>query len=204
MRRRAQEKRKRVFIRALSAAKEIGMVDGLAGLTARRIALRVPCSVGTLYNVFGNLDTLILHLNGQTLDGLYEALTDVEISDEPKAAVRQITKCYRRYTVENALLWSVIFEHVWPAEYVLPEWYPEKIHRLLAILARALKPLLPGAGDDKVLQAASVLWSGLHGINSLAVTGKIGLISSESANAMTDLMVQSFVGGLPMAYDRDG
>ena len=154
--------------------------------------------MGTLYNVFGNLDTLILHLNGKTLDGLYEVISPLELSDDPETAIRQITGQYHDYTVENALLWGIIFQHVWPPEYVLPDWYQEKIGRLLGVLARALRPLVPGSDDEEALQAAAVLWSGLHGLNSLAVTGKIGLISSESLSAMTTLMVRSFVGGLPL------
>ena len=197
MRRRAQEKRDRVFREAIIVAREIGKTDGLAGLTARRIARRVGCSVGTIYNVFGNLDTLILHLNGDTLDGLYEALSKLELVQDPESAIRQITGCYGRYTTHNARLWRIIFEHTWPAGYVLPDWYPEKIHRLLEVLARALNSILPGASEEEAFQSAAVLWSGLHGINSLAVSGKIGLISSESVGAMTDLMVGSYLRGLP-------
>ena len=200
MRRRAQEKRDRVFRDAIAAARHIGTADGLSGLTARRIARRVGCSVGTLYNVFGNLDTLILHLNGETLDGLYDALSALELVQDPETAIRQITVCYGRYTKENARLWGILFEHIWPAGYVLPDWYPEKIHRLLDVLARALNSVLPDADEEEAFQAAAVLWSGLHGINSLAVSGKIGLISTDSVGAMTDLMVRSYLRGLPATF----
>jgi len=202
VRRRVAEKRERVFNDALRVATEIGKAEGLAGLTARQIASRVGCSVGTLYNVFGNLDTLILHLNGQTLDGLYEALSAVELVHEPAVGIQQLTESYRRYTTENINLWTVLFAHVWPADYVLPDWYPEKIQNLLGVLAKALKQLLPDASEADCMQAAAVLWSGLHGINSLAVSGKMGLVSSDSINNMTDLMVQSFVTGLAVNSKR--
>jgi AcrR family transcriptional regulator len=202
VRRRVAEKREQIFKDALGVATEIGKAEGLAGLTARQIASRVGCSVGTLYNVFGNLDTLILHLNGQTLDGLYDALSAVELVHEPAVGIQQLTESYRRYTTENINLWTVLFAHVWPADYVLPSWYPEKIQRLLGVLASGLQLLLPDADEADCMQAAAVLWSGLHGINSLAVSGKMGLVSSDSINDMTDLMVKSYVTGLAVNFKR--
>ena len=202
MRRPALEKRERVFNSAILVARDIGMAEGLRGLTARRIARRVGCSVGTIYNMFENLDTLILHVNGKTLDGLYDSLAGLELTEEPEAAVRRVIKSYHDYTVANPRLWSILFEHIWPQDYELPDWYTAKIQRLLGVLASALKPLLPDATEAQRLQAAAVLWSGLYGINSLAVSGKIGLITSDSAIGTTDLMIKSFLRGLPTTSDQ--
>ena len=46
-------------VEALKIAEEIVVGEGLAALTARRVAGETGCSVGTLYNVFGQLDGLI-------------------------------------------------------------------------------------------------------------------------------------------------
>jgi len=197
MRRRAAEKRERIFARALAVAREVGRLQGLGGLTVRRIARRTGCSVGTIYNVFGNLDTLILHLNARTLDEIHAALSAVELADDPETAIRQLTETYHRYSTTNARLWSILFEHIWPEGYVLPDWYAAKISDLLNVLADTLKPLVPDATDAERRQAAALLWSGLHGINSLAVSGKIGLISSESVVEMSEFLIRIFVEGLP-------
>ncbi len=178
----------------------------MAGLAVRRIAKHIGCSVGTLYNVFDNLDTLILHLNGRTFDALYEELTKVEAKGEPRAVVTSLTETYLGFVRDNANLWNVIFEHVWPAKYPLPDWYREKIERLLKLLATILAPLFPegrepegrepeGREDENYL-AALVLWSSLHGINSLVATGKLGIVTSETAKALSDLLVKIFFGGL--------
>ena len=196
MARQTEKNRKSVFDKALVAAKDIAMAEGQSGLTARRIAKDAGCSVGTLYNVFGNLDTLILYLNGATLDRLNEALAQAPTSKDPEIAVRNLTECYLQFTTENANLWYVLFEHVWPRDYVMPAWYPERINRLLGVLGRAMAPLFPSGAEQECLQAAAVLWSSLHGIHSLAASGKMGLISSESASAMTEVLIQNFVAGL--------
>ena len=43
---------------AMAAAREIAEKEGLRGLTARRIAREIGYTVGTLYNLFDNLDDL--------------------------------------------------------------------------------------------------------------------------------------------------
>ena len=141
MARNTETRRRKIFEDALKAAKKIAQKKGLRGLTARRIAKDIGCSVGTIYNVFDNLDTLILHLNGRTFDALYEELAKVDPKDEPRAAVASLTETYLAFVRDNANLWNVVFEHVWPAKYPLPDWYREKIERLL-------KEVQPDEPDD--------------------------------------------------------
>ena len=45
---------------ALDATREIAEKEGLSGITARRIAKQIGYSPGTLYNVFENLEDLII------------------------------------------------------------------------------------------------------------------------------------------------
>ncbi len=191
-----EKRRQQVFEDALAVAKKIAEKQGLKGLTVRRIAKEIGCSVGTIYNVFDNLDTLILHLNGRTFDSLYEQLIKVEVAGEPREVVESLTGTYLVFVHDNANLWNVIFEHVWPTEYPLPDWYLEKIGRSLNLLASILAPLTPEGRENENYLAALVLWSGLHGLNSLAATGKLGIVTSETAKALSDLLVDIFFGGL--------
>ncbi len=196
IRKKTEQRRQQIFEDALATAKTIAEKEGLTGLTVRRIAKDTGCSVGTIYNVFDNLDTLILHLNAMTFDALYEELIKVEVKDEPRAVVGNLSETYRGFVRDNENLWNVIFDHAWPAGYPLPEWYREKIERLLKTLAHILAPLFPPGREKENYLAALVLWSGLHGINSLAATGKLGIMTSENANALSDLLVDIFFGGL--------
>ena len=196
MARNTQIRRQKIFENALDSAKIIAESEGLAGLTARRIANDAGCSVGTLYNVFDNLDALILNLNGRTFDALHDELARVEAKGDPQAAARALMEAYLQFVRDNGNLWNVVFEHIWPADFPLPDWYHEKIRRLLSLLARALAPLFPPGREAMNEQAAIVLWSGLHGINSLAAGGKLGIITAESVTDLSELLVANFVTGL--------
>ena len=206
MARAAEIRRGRIFDRALTVAKKRASRDGLKGLTARRIAEEVGCSVGTLYNVFDNMDTLILHVNGRTLDALHGELTEVGAggdggpaaseSADSLSAVRALMLGYLDFTQRDPNLWNLIFEHSWPRDYPIPAWYHDKIHRVLGLLADALAPLFPPGDEVERYRAASVLWSGLHGIFSLSAAGKLGIVTGDGVAGMSDLLTSCFVAGL--------
>ena len=74
MARRADHSREELCEIAMQAAERIVETDGLRALTARNVADAIGYSPGTLYNLFANLDELILQLNGRTLDALHDRL----------------------------------------------------------------------------------------------------------------------------------
>ena len=62
----------------LDAAQEIIEAQGLAGLSAREIARRIGYSPGTIYNLFANLDDVVLNVEARVLDALDRRLCDVQ------------------------------------------------------------------------------------------------------------------------------
>lgn len=169
--------------------------EGLRGLTVRRIAAKIGYSPGTLYNLFEDRDDLIVHLNGTTLDALYEALAAEQFErGQPEATVRVLFDRYIRFTRDHWKLWSLLFEHRLPDGRELPDWHYEKIGRLLGLLEKALSPLFPAEREDERLHNARVLWSSLHGICSLEGAGKMA--KTESVKAMSESLASNFLAGL--------
>lgn len=194
MGRRSDHSREELYEMALEAARKIAEEEGLRGLAARRIAREIGYTVGTLYNLFENLDDLIVHLNGTTLDTLYEAVAAQRLDDEPEAALRTLARAYIRFTSDHPNLWSMLFETSAPHGEQLPDWYHEKVRRLLGLAEQALASLFPAGQEEQRHHSTRVLWSGLHGICSLARAG--ALPKSESETAMADSLITNYVTGL--------
>lgn len=194
MARRSDHSREELHALALAAARDVAEEHGLRGLTARRVADKIGYSPGTLYNLFENLDDLIICMNGTTLDALYDSLTGMRLPDGPEAALRALAKGYIRFTRDHPKLWSVLFEHHLPGEQQLPNWHHEKILRLLGLMEHALAPLFPAGQEEQRLHAARVLWSSLHGICSLESAKKLAV--DESTEIMADSLAANFVAGL--------
>ena len=68
MARRSDHSREELYALILDSARSIVEEDGFSGLTARRVASSIGYAPGTIYNLFSNLDDLILHLRGKVLD----------------------------------------------------------------------------------------------------------------------------------------
>ena len=194
MARRSDHSREELYNMALEAARQIAEKEGLRGLKARRIARDIGYTIGTLYNVFEDLDDLIVHLNGRTLEDLYQACASAKLDSEPEVAARAHAERYIQFTRDHPKLWKILFEHHLPEGRDLPEWHREKIRQLLGLLEDALAPLFPAGQEIERHHCARVLWSSLHGICSLESTEK--LIKTESVEAMSDTLISNYLAGL--------
>jgi AcrR family transcriptional regulator len=191
MARRNEHSRDELRELALAAAWDIVQENGLKALTARGVAVRIGYSPGTLYNVFGNLDDLILHLQGRVLDSLHGAISRGPRPTAPEAALMLITRAYITFMRENPNLWVVLFEHCLVESRTAPDF-----EQVLGVLESALAPLFgPHDGESK-RQAARVLWSSLHGICSLSASSKLGPVTAGSLDAMAESLVTNYLEGL--------
>lgn len=180
----------------LEASTELIEANGLAGLSAREIARRIGYSPGTLYNIFENLDDLVLTIEGRLLDRLDVALADVSPVSNSGQAVQRLAQAYLQFTDANPKLWNLLFEHHLPPGREVPAWYQSKLEGLLARVEHALDPLLPDADAQTRRRAARVLWAGVHGITSLATTDKLSIVSTETAPSLVDDLVSAYLKGL--------
>ncbi|HRK17983.1 MAG TPA: TetR/AcrR family transcriptional regulator [Hyphomicrobiaceae bacterium] len=183
----------------LEAAYEIIEAQGLAGLSAREIARRIEYSPGTIYNMFENLDDVVLRIEARVLDALDERLQAViaEPGDDDK--VRRLAQAYLTFTHEKPKLWNLLFEHHLPAGAELPDWYQEKLEGLLRRVEAVIAPLFPTGREDERKRAARVLWAGVHGIVSLSTADKLSIVSPESAGRLVDDLVANYMKGVAAA-----
>ncbi len=201
MGRRSDHSREELHGLALEAAEAIVEADGLAGLTVRKVAGRIGYSHGTLYNLFADLDDLIVHLRGRTLDALDAALRGIPLDGGPEAALHRLAEGYIAFTRRHAARWSLLIEHHLPEGRELPEWHGEKVERLLSLPEAAFAPLFPEGREGERKHSAWVLWSALHGICSLEAGSKFG--PHESVEVLTRTLIAVYVRGLAAA-GREG
>jgi len=200
MARRSDHSREQLYNLALGAAERIVETGGLRALTARNVADAIGYSPGTLYNVFENLDDLILQLNAHTLEMLFDALKACPVTGQPDADIDALLEAYLRFLPNHPGLWSALFDYVRPVGAdSLPDWYQIKIERVLGLLETAISPLFGAGRGAPVAHAARVLWAGLHGIHSLDVSGKLGVVGEDNFRDMAKTLTRTFLRGL-----RDG
>lgn len=158
----------------LGIACRIVAAEGLAALQARRIATEAGCAVGTIYNVFGDLDGLILAANEVTLDLMSVPLTQVFAASEglPKEQrLLALAEAYLEFARARPLQWRAVFEHRLQLNHELPEAYVEKRARLLSLIEKAIVAEVRDAELRR--RAARALFAAVHGIILLAFDNKL-------------------------------
>lgn len=201
MARRSDHSREQLYELALDAAAMIVERDGFRALTARNVADVIGYSVGTLYNLFENLDDIIVHLNGRTIDRLGDALAAVVFSGNPTDDLCRLAETYIAFLEAHPNLWAVLFDHRMPEGSEMPEWYTTKIALVMSRVEIALAPLFEEEANKKQdgqeqQEIARVLWTSVHGICSLSQTGKLQIVTAQSAVAMTRVLISNFIAGL--------
>ena len=182
---------------ALAAAAEIVAKRGPGELTVRAVAARMGCSVGSLYNNFESAEDLIAHINGRTLDALYDATAAVPLTGVPEDDLHRILDAYLRFVAENRSSWKVLFDERRPESFEAPDWYLAKIERVFGLLEAALQPIFPPGGDaGRPRAAARLLWSALHGVWSLEAADTLEAVSVPPMEQSAREMLDIFLAGL--------
>lgn len=200
MGRRSDHTRDELYGMALDAAESIIRDDGFPALTARRVATRIGYAPGTLYNVFRNQDELILHLNARTLERLDAELRAVPLVGATEPDIAALATAYVGFIAGNAELWQVLFDHRIAGGDDLPEWYQAQIDRMMALVEQALTPLFPSPDREARRDSARLLWSAIHGVCSLAVGGKLGVVTSIPLDEAVARLVAILLAGMQSAH----
>jgi len=201
MARRNDHSRDQIYNLAISAARQIVGSDGHEALTARRVANAIGYSAGTLYNVFENLDDLILHLNGSTLEALRIEIAAIPLTGNPLLDMDCLLECYLAFLEGHPNLWRAITDFSFSQANSIPDWYTKKVDPLLGIVEQALAPAYEGIEsknieDSSPFTSARVLWAGLHGICSLSDTGKLNVLGMGSVRSMAKILTKTFIAGI--------
>jgi AcrR family transcriptional regulator len=195
MGRRSDHSRDEIRDMAISAAAKIVEKEGFQSLTARKAASEIGYTVGTLYHVFRNFDDLVIHVNARTIDeiaALIEGKTHKK--RDPELRIRLMAECYVQFATNHPDRWRLVFEHEGPPGLPTPVQMKERRDVLFEMVADNLRKLAPDRVPNEVAHTATALWSGIHGICILALTGKLYLGGAFSMVKLVDTLIDSVIG----------
>ena len=194
-RKRAKHTKEELKKLILKAAREVVLEEGTRELSTRKIMARTGYAVGTLYNFFENLDDVILHLNGQTLDLLQEQLSVIQEKTSKNHPVQLLAHRYFDFSEQFFSEWQLLFEYPMPPKMKYPAWYQKKISQIFELIESRLETRL-NVSKEVLFRASRVLWSGVHGICMLYHTGKLKKTKSETPKVLADDFITHYLNGL--------
>lgn len=176
---------------AIKVAADIVEKDGAQALKARKVAAGMGYTVGTLYHLFRNFDDLVLHVNGRTLDEMSAQIAaDSRRKRKPEARVRAMAESYVRFATDHPSRWRLVFEHTSAPGHQGPEQLKQRRDAMFEMVADNLRELDPNRAPSDVTHTATALWSGIHGICILALTGNLYLGGAYSINKLIETLIE--------------
>ncbi len=203
MARRGEHSQEQIKEMVLQAAEKLVAKEGYAGLKVRKIAMEVGYTVGSIYMVFDNLDDLITHIKSRTLDCLILELSKVSNNISPIEQLTALSQTYLAFAHQNFNSWSIIFEHnsdlnslnTANKTYALPDWYQKKIVLVFKRIEELFQKIAPTINTKEHSIAARALWSGIHGVCILSLTGKLNIVGIKDVEQTLTLLTKSFITG---------
>ena len=196
----AVARRRKLRDALIAAAERTIAAEGLRGMRARDLALKVVCAVGAIYNVFDDLDDLIFAVNALTLEQLEKTLTVAGDKSDPQAdAIRRLTHlalAYTDYAAAHTPRWRALFDHRLPAGREVPTWYMANLHRLFVYIEEPLRNLAPAMMPARRTLLARSMFSAVHGIVLIGLEEKLQSIPLPVLREQVTVMVEALARGL--------
>jgi AcrR family transcriptional regulator len=151
---------------------------GFARFSAREVAKRIGYSIGTLYNVFGTHDRLLLAINTRTFAlwaGHLRALLATAGSDRIAALV----EAYFSFAAENRNVWMAIYDHRLPPGVPMPVEEDTQRTVLTDIVVHEVTVALPDHAAAEAPRLARSLIATVHGHCLFALNGSFALMGED-------------------------
>ena len=198
-------RRSKLHEKLLDAAEKAVASGGLPNLKAREIAAAAGCSLGAIYNVFDDMDDLILCVGARTLALLEASLARASAEGgegDASTDLIRLAHAYLRFARRHKLRWRALFEHRMANARPVPDWFIENQNRLFRLLEDPLSRLQPGLSSKERASLARSLFSAIHGIVTLGLEEKITPMTASALDDQVEAMTRIFAAGLTVSNNR--
>jgi AcrR family transcriptional regulator len=189
------QKKNRRRLQILEIARSIIASKGLRSLKVRDMADATGCSVGSVYNEFGDFDGVILTVNRETVQALTARLIAVP-KDDPIRQLHGLAASYLDFASEHPNLLRSLFEHRMEADRPFPEDILIMIMDAFRLMHEPLVRLMPQRDPTEVALLSRMMFSAVHGIISLGLEERMVAVPPESLRQQLAQFVDTHLKGL--------
>lgn len=189
-----QKKREELRRRLIDLGEARIVKGGIEEINARALAKEAGCAVGAIYNVFGDLNDLVMAVNGRTFKRLGTHVVEAvnaNPTDDPVEVLVTMGHAYLSFARENTFAWRTLFDLEMSTEQEVPDWYMTEMEQLLALIAKPLMRVYPDMSREDILLMTRGLFSSIHGIVLLGLEKRISAVPVEELERMISLILNS-------------
>ena len=191
----SNRKKSRRRLQILEIARGIIAAKGLRSLKVRDVAEAAGCSVGSVYNEFGDFDGVILTVNRGTVQALTARLRAVSAED-PVGQLYGLAETYLEFFSANANLLRSLFEHRMEDDRPYPDDILQMVMDAFSVMHPPLGRVLPRADDVKIALLSRTLFSAVHGIISLGLEERMVAVPPQMLRQQVTQFLDTHLLGL--------
>ena len=156
------------------------------------------CALGALYNVFADLDTLILEVNARTLRRLDEEMTAAIFTEDGyHGPMHRLAQTYLDFARSEPNLWWALFQFHMSAQKQVPDWFSLEQAKLLTQITGPLASLQHKLSPQQLIVRARTLFAAVHGIVSISLEQRFVGVPVETLDDELSRFIDLLLAGLP-------
>jgi len=189
-----QARHESLRLKLLDLAEATIAEQGLSNLRARDLAKAANCSVGAIYNVFSDLNGLVLQVNGRTFRHLGEKVSASVNGMEaapPCERLVALAHAYLDFAQSNYRLWSALFGIKMTTESQIPDWYLQTLENLFKHISAPVSELFPEMKEGDIRLMTRGLFSSVHGVVLLGLQQRISGVPGGDISRMLSLILSN-------------
>ena len=164
-------------------------------MKVRDIAEAADCSIGSVYNEFGDFDGVILTVNRETVSALTARLVAVP-KDDPIPQLHGLAATYLDFATEHANLLRSLFEHRMEEDRPFPEDILIMVMDAFNLMHEPLERLMPDHDPKEVALLSRMMFSAVHGIISLGLEERMVAVPPERLRQQVAQFIDTHLRGL--------
>ncbi len=177
----------------LSATRHIVEERGFQALSAREIAREIGYAPGTLYNMYENLDEIMLRVQCRVLKQLDDHIAASLVGRKKPELLHTFAVAYADFAHNHTRLWELVQFHYPELVKPVPEWYLDAINAPVARLQAIIGDTFGMSDVDEIARLSQQVWSAIHGTIQTATTPKFGIVPKSTTIWMIESVVSDFL-----------
>lgn len=167
---------------------------GIEQVRARELAKEAGCAVGAIYNVFGDLNELVMAVNGRTFKRLGTHVVEAVNANPDTAPISVMTTmahAYLGFAQANTAAWRTLFDLEMSTDQDVPDWYLTEMRQLLGLIAKPVAQNFPTFEAREIDLMTRGLFSSIHGVVLLGLEKRISAVPTEDLEKMISLLLNN-------------
>lgn len=190
-------KKDNIFNMLVTTGRTLVKENGQEFLTARKLSDASKASVGTIYNLFGNMDNFIIVQNMLTLDEVITGFARVSRDADPYKNLNRYLDSFTNYVLNNQNLWFLLYNfHLKNDKKKLPSDYTKKIVQVINILDFEFATMFNGLNVKERKLSIQVLGLTLFALSSFLTTNTLEGFALINKRTLNKLLFNTYLAGI--------